>query len=103
VIVFGLGVMLIHTVALFITFFCRDAMLRVFSPKVFNINLPLTPGFESGFTGFRGLQWTSSLWVQWLFVDDYFSPKVFNLNLPLTPGFESGFPGFRGLQRTSLV
>ena len=50
--VFGLGVMLIHTVALFIPFFSRDAMLRVFSPKVFNLNLLLALGLESGFTGF---------------------------------------------------
>ena len=61
--VVGLGVMLIHTVALFIPFFSRDAMLRVFSPKVFNINLPLTLAFESGFTGFPGLQRMSSAWV----------------------------------------
>jgi hypothetical protein len=36
----------------FLPFFCRDAMLRVFSPKVFNLNLPLALGLESGFTGF---------------------------------------------------
>ena len=30
----------VYTVALFMSFFCRDAMPRVFSPKVFNINLP---------------------------------------------------------------
>ena len=41
----------------------RDAMLRVFSPTGFNVNLPLTPGFESEFTGFSGLQRTSSIWV----------------------------------------
>ncbi len=61
--VFGLGVMLILTVALFIPFFSRDAMLRVFSPKGFNINLSATLGFESGFTGFTGLQRTSLVWV----------------------------------------
>jgi len=55
--------MLILTVALFIPFFSRDAMLRVFSPKGFNINLSATLGFESGFTGFTGLQRTSLVWV----------------------------------------
>ena len=37
-------------------------------------NSPLTPGFESGFTGFTGLQRTSSFLAQCLFVDHYFSP-----------------------------
>ena len=37
--------------------------VRSFISSGFNINLPLTPGFESGFTGFRGLQRTSSIWV----------------------------------------
>jgi len=41
----------------------RDAMLRVFSPTGFNINSPLSPGFESGFTEFSGLQRTSSFLV----------------------------------------
>ena len=56
---FGLGVMLIHRGLLFIPFFCRDAMPRVFFPIGFNINLPATLVFESGFSGFRGLQRTS--------------------------------------------
>jgi ABC-type phosphate/phosphonate transport system permease subunit len=30
--------------------------------------------FESGFSGFSGLQWTSSFLAQCLFVKDYFSP-----------------------------
>ena len=34
--------------------------VRSFISSGFNINLPLTPGFESGFTG---LQRTSSIWV----------------------------------------
>jgi hypothetical protein len=37
----------------------RDAMPRVFSPKGFNLKLPLTLAFESGFTGFLGLERTS--------------------------------------------
>ena len=45
------------------TFFCRDAMPRVFSPIGLNINLSATLGFESGFSGFRGLQRTSLVWV----------------------------------------
>jgi hypothetical protein len=49
-------------------------MLRVFSPTCFNVNSPLTLGFESGFTGFSGLQRTSSFLAQCLFVDVYFSP-----------------------------
>ena len=48
---------------------CRDAKPRVFSPTGFNINSPLTPGFESGFTGFAGLQRTSSVLAQRLFVE----------------------------------
>ena len=35
-------------------------------------NLPLTLDFESGFTGFPGLQRTSSFLAQCLFVEDYF-------------------------------
>ena len=31
-------------------------MPRVFSTVVFNLNLPLTPGFESGFSRFLGLE-----------------------------------------------
>ena len=53
---------------------CRDAMPRVFSPTGFNVNSPLTLGFESGFPGFSGLQRTSSVWVQWSFVEDYLIP-----------------------------
>ena len=34
----------------------------------------LSSGFESGFTGFIGLQRTSSFLAQCLFVDDYFLP-----------------------------
>ena len=37
----------------------RDAMPRVFSPTGFDINLSATLGFESGFTGFLGLERTS--------------------------------------------
>ena len=37
--------------------------VRSFILSGFNINLPLTPGFESGFTGLTGLQRTSSIWV----------------------------------------
>jgi hypothetical protein len=48
--------------------------VRSFISSGFNINLPLTPGFESGFTGFTGLKRTSSFLAQCLFVDDYFSP-----------------------------
>ncbi len=77
-------------------------MPRVFFAKGPNINLPATLGFESGFTGFRGLQRTSLVWVLGLFVDDYFlssfSPMrnaaaksfemkaPFNNNLPLQTG-----------------
>ena len=44
---------------------CRDAMLRVFSPTGFNVefthwHLVLNHGFK-GFTGFHGLQRTSSV------------------------------------------
>jgi len=38
---------------------CRDAMPRVFSPTGFHLILPTIPVFESGFTGFLGLQRTS--------------------------------------------
>ncbi len=76
--VFGLSVRVIQRGLLFIPFFCKDAMPRVFSPIGFNLTLPATLGFESGFSGFPELQRTSSLWVQWLFVEDYllssFSP-----------------------------
>jgi hypothetical protein len=41
----------------------RDVMPRVFSPTGFNIFYPLSLGFESGFTGFSGLQRTASAWV----------------------------------------
>jgi len=44
------------------------------TPSGFNVNSPLTPGFESGFTGFTGLQRTSSFLAQCLFVNHYFSP-----------------------------
>ena len=52
--------------------------VRSFISSGFNINLPLTPGFESGFSGFTGLQRTSSIWLLCLSVDAYlilfFSP-----------------------------
>jgi hypothetical protein len=46
-----LGCLVICRGLLFIPFFCRDAMPRVFSPIGFNINLPATLDFESGFSG----------------------------------------------------
>ena len=42
---------------------CRDDACIVFSPTGFQINLHLTLSFESGFTGFRGLWMTSSVWI----------------------------------------
>ena len=62
------------------------------TPLGFNIKLPLSLGFESGFTGFLGLDITSLVRVLSLFVDGY-----------CHLGSESGFTGFRGLERTSLV
>ena len=68
------------------------------TPSGFNVNSPLAPGFESGFSGFTGLQRTSSFLAQCLFIEDYFIPffsplryasarglalkAVFNNNLP---------------------
>ena len=54
----------------FPTYETMEPSTRSSISSCFNINLPLTPGFESGFTG---LQRTSSIWVLCLFVDDYFS------------------------------
>jgi hypothetical protein len=44
-------------------------MKRWYIGGIFPVNY-----FESGFTGFPGLQRTSSFLAQCLFVDDYFSP-----------------------------
>ena len=54
-------------------------MLRVFSPTGSNVIFTCCHiSFESGFSGFSGLQRTSLFWVQWSFVEDYlvlfFSP-----------------------------
>ena len=60
--------------------------VRSFILSGFNINLPLTPGFESGFTGLTGLQRTSSIWVLCLFVDDYFLTFSSPMRNPLARG-----------------
>jgi len=62
---------------------------------------PVNISFESGFSGFSGLQRTSSVQVQWSFVDNYYIPffspmryasargfkmeSLFNNNLPPKP------------------
>ena len=66
--------------------------VRSFISSGFNINLPLTPGFESGFTGFTGLQRTSSIWVWCLFVDDYFSPFFSPMRYASARGFDMKAP-----------
>jgi hypothetical protein len=64
-------------------YFWRDRL-------IFEIYL-LTPGFESGFTGFSGLQRTSSFWRYWLFVEDYHFTLLFAAALCIgeKPGNES--------------
>ena len=61
--------------------------VRSFISSGFNINLPLTPGFESGFSGFRGLHRTSSVWVYGLFVTHrLFGGAIFKVyNFTLRP------------------
>ena len=66
--------------------------VRSFISSGFNINLPLTPGFESGFTGLTGLQRTSSIWVWCLFVDNYFSPFFSPMRNASARGFDMKAP-----------
>jgi hypothetical protein len=48
--------------------------------------------FESGFTGFPGLQRTSSFLAHCLFVDDYFSPFFSPMHYASARGFEMKAP-----------
>ncbi|MDP4914424.1 MAG: hypothetical protein NWR46_08505, partial [Saprospiraceae bacterium] len=51
----------------------RDASRLL--PDRFQCNIHLlSPGLESGFSGLRGLERTSPVWAQWLFVNAYFIP-----------------------------
>jgi hypothetical protein len=52
----------------------------------------LSPGFESGFTGFSGLQRTSLFWVQWSFVEDYLVPFFSPMRNASAKGFDMKAP-----------
>ena len=56
-----------------------------------NIHL-LSPGFESGFTGFSRLQRTSLFWVQWSFVEDYLVPFFSPMRNASARGFDMKVP-----------